>query len=340
MKLIDRYVAEVGRRLALVKGRNDIENELRSTLEDMLEDRSQQTGRPRDEAMEIELLKEYGAPDKVAATYNPHPYLIGPRMFPFFIMVLKIVIFGVFIGLTVVTIIQIVTEVPTMVNELLSIIGGGIARIISTAIAAFGYVVLSFAIIERFVPASEFKMDEEKEWDPASLLKEPEPADVKQWEPILTIVFTFIVLSIFNFNRQLIGLYNFDGDTWTVIPLLTDAFFRWLPLMNVSWVAEIILNGMLLRTGRWSTSTRLFSIGIKAIQIVILALLLGGPSILTITPESLKASGVFDADTAETLGTLAQTGIRIALGLGIFGTVIEIIKSIYKLATQRSSASA
>jgi hypothetical protein len=340
MKLIDRYVAEVGKRLPFVNGRKDIEDELRSTLEDMLEDRGQKAGRAADEKMEIELLKEYGAPDKVAATYNPHPYLIGPRMFPFFIMVLKIVIFGVFIGLTVVTIIQIVTEVPTMVNELLSIIGGGIARIISTAIAAFGYVVLSFAIIERFVPASEFKMDEEKEWDPASLLKEPEPTDVKQWEPILTIVFTFIVLSIFNFNRQLIGLYNFDGDTWTVIPLLTDAFFRWLPLMNVSWVAEIILNGMLLRAGRWSTSTRLFSIGIKAIQIVILALLLGGPSILTITPESLKASGVFGADTAETLGTLAQTGIRIALGLGIFGTVIEIIKSIYKLATQRSSASA
>src|SRR5512134_906098 len=104
MNLIDRYVAEVGRRLALVKGRKDIENELRSTLEDMLEDRSRQAGRPRDEAMEIELLKEYGAPDKVAATYNPHPYLIGPRMFPLFIMILKIVIFGVAIGLTVVTV--------------------------------------------------------------------------------------------------------------------------------------------------------------------------------------------------------------------------------------------
>ncbi|MEW6402079.1 MAG: hypothetical protein AB1649_09780, partial [Chloroflexota bacterium] len=65
MKLIDRYVAEVGRRLSLVKGRKDIENELRSTLEDMLEDRSQQAGHPRDGAMEIELLKEYGAPDKV-----------------------------------------------------------------------------------------------------------------------------------------------------------------------------------------------------------------------------------------------------------------------------------
>jgi len=335
MNLIDRYVAEVGRRLPFVQGRKDVEDELRSTLEDMLEDRSQQVGRPRDQAMEIELLQEYGAPDKVAATYNPHPYLIGPRMFPFFLMILKIVIFGVLVGLTVVTLIQILTQNPATFGAFFSVIGGGIARIISTAIVAFGYVVLAFAIIERFVPASEFKMDDDREWDPATLLREPEPTDVKQWEPILAIVFTFIVLSIFNFNRELIGIYSFDGSTWQVTPLLTAAFFRWLPLMNIGWIAEIILNGMLLRTGRWSPSTRLFSIGIKALQIVILALLLVGPSILAITPESLQASGILDADAADTLGTMAQQGIRILLGLGIFGSLVEIIKSAYKLVTQR-----
>jgi len=338
MKLIDRYVAEVGRRLPLVKGRKDIENELRSTLEDMLEDRSQKAGRPSDEAIEVELLKEYGAPDKVAATYNPHPYLIGPRMFPFFVMVLRIVIFGVIVGLSVVTGIQIVTQIPITGNELVNTIGKGIGSIISTVIAGFGYVVLSFAIIERFVPASEFKVDEAREWDPASLMKEPEPGDVKPWEPILSIVFTFIAISIFNFNPQLIGFYTPTGETWTVTPLLTNAFFRWLPLMNVAWVAEIILNGMLLRAGRWSTSTRLFSIGTKALQIVILSLLLSGPSILAITPESLRASGIFDADTAQTLGTLAQLGIRIALGLGIFGTAVEFIKAGYKTMMQRPSA--
>jgi hypothetical protein len=44
MKLIDRYVTEVGKNLPLVKGRKDMENELRSTLEDMLEDRAQKAG--------------------------------------------------------------------------------------------------------------------------------------------------------------------------------------------------------------------------------------------------------------------------------------------------------
>jgi hypothetical protein len=49
MNLIDKYVAEVGRHLPLLKGREDIEKELKSTLEDMLEDRAGQVGRPRDD---------------------------------------------------------------------------------------------------------------------------------------------------------------------------------------------------------------------------------------------------------------------------------------------------
>lgn len=336
MKLIDRYVAEVSRNLLFVKGRQDIEKELRSTLEDMLEERAQNSGKPADEAAEIELLKEYGSPQKVAETYNPHPYLIGPRMFPFFTAVLKIVFLAVTFGLTVATTIEIITLSPMTTVEVLSAIGKGLMNIFSACIGAFGNVALIFALIERFAPASDFKMEKEKEWDPASLMKEPEPQDVKTWEPILAIVFIFIALSIFNFNRQLIGIYFLQGTEWKVLPLLSNAFFRWLPLINIGWVAEIFLNGMLLRSGRWDTSTRLVSIGIKIFQIVIIALLLTGPSILAITPDTLLKGGIPDAESAQTLSTMAQTGIRIVLGLAIFGTVVDIIKSAYKMLTQRS----
>src|SRR5690349_5338745 len=122
MKLINRYVSEVGKRLLVLKGREDIEKELRSTLEDMLEDRAQKEGRAIDETMEIELLKEYGSPDKVAAIYNPTPYLIGPGTFPFFLKILKIVLFGVTIAFFVTTGIDLVTQTPMMGNEFVNII--------------------------------------------------------------------------------------------------------------------------------------------------------------------------------------------------------------------------
>jgi hypothetical protein len=338
MKLIDRYVAEVGKHLPLVRGRKDIENELRSTLEDMLEDRARKAGRPADEAMEVELLKEYGAPQKVAETYNPTPYLIGPRMYPFFVFILKIVFGAVTLGLTVATGIQIASQSPMSAVELFSAIGRGILNIVSVCVAAFGNIALVFALIERFAPAADFKMNEGREWDPASLMKEPEPEAVKAWEPILSIVFTFIVISVFNFNRQLIGIYYLEGNEWRVLPLFAAAFFRWLPLMNIQWIAEIFLNGMLLRAGRWEFNTRLTSIGIKILQVVIITLLLTGPSILAVTPESLATIGISDMEAAQKLSGMAHTGIRIVLGLAIFGTAIEIVKGIYKLITQRSSA--
>ena len=59
MNLIDKYIAEVGKHLPR-KGRADIEAEIRSTLEDMLEERNQTS--PENEAAVIALLKEYGAP--------------------------------------------------------------------------------------------------------------------------------------------------------------------------------------------------------------------------------------------------------------------------------------
>lgn len=335
MNLIDRYVAEVGRHLLLVKGRKDIEKELRSTLEDMLEERAQAAGKPADEAMQTEMLKEYGAPHKVAETYNPNPYLIGPRIFPFFMFILKIVVAAVTLGLTIATGIQIMTASPMSAPDLFATIGKGLLNILSACIAAFGNLALIFALIERYAPASEFKMDEDKEWDPASLKKEPEPDDVKIWEPIIAIVFTFIALSIFNFNPQLIGIYYLDGKDWHVLPLLSEAFFRWLPLMNIGWIAEIVLNGLLLRAGKWTTSTRLVSIGTKLFQIVILALLISGPSILAITAKSLTTGGINDPEAVKILMILANQGMKIILGLAIFGTVVEVIKSVYKMVTQK-----
>jgi hypothetical protein len=336
MKLIDRYVAEVGKSLLLIKGRKDIENELRSTLEDMLEERAQKSGTPADETAAIEMLKEYGSPIKVAETYNPYPYLIGPRLYPIFVTILRIVFIAVTIGITIATGIQIMNLSPMTAPELFSTIGKGILNIISACIGAFGNIALAFALIERYAPVAEFKMDIEKEWDPASLMKEPEPQNVKVWEPILAIVFTFIALSIFNFNPQLIGFYFLKGTEWKVLPLLSEAFFRWLPLINIAWAAEIILNGMLLRSGRWDTSTRLVSIGIKVLQIVILALLITGPSILALTPEVLKTSGITDPGATQALNMLASQGIRIILGLAIFGSVVDIFKSGYKLITQKA----
>ena len=91
MNLIDRYIEQVGENLPR-KDREDILKEIRSILEDTLESRSQTENRPVDEDLIVVVLKDFGSPSKVAASYLPPRYLIGPRLYPTFFMLTKIIL--------------------------------------------------------------------------------------------------------------------------------------------------------------------------------------------------------------------------------------------------------
>lgn len=317
MNLIDKYVAEVGKHLPLLKGREDIEKELKSTLEDMLEDRAEQAGRPRDEALELELLKEYGSPQKVASTYNPHPFLIGPRLFPFFLMVLKIVITVVVTVLLGLAGIRAVTATPMMGAEFIRVIGQGFSEALSAAVAAFGNVVLVFAILERVLPEKEIgDFSDEKDWDPASLAKEPDPAAIKRFDLVAEIVFTFIGLAILN------GIFY--------IPIFSAEFARFVPWINATFLAKMLLDVYLLRTAQWTLPTRILEVIIDGASLAISIVIVRTPNLFIFTP------GVFtniptNAADLQTLAGIFDLSVSIALIVVVIVQGIDLIKSLYGL---------
>lgn len=314
MKLIDRYVNEVGNRLLVLQGREDIEKELRSTLEDMLEERAEKEGRPVDEAMEIELLKEYGSPDEVATTYNPHPYLIGPRVFPLFLKILKIVLLSTAFGMTVVMIIQLITKTPLMGSEFTEVLGDGLVNILSTVIAASGYVVLIFAIIERTVPDLGIsKEDFNEKWDPASLAKEPDPDSVNRGELIAEIVFTFIGLAIIN--------------EIFYIPVFSDEFRKFVPWINAVFVTEILLDIYLLRKAVWDTATRIVKIAMEAGTIVIASIMLYTPNVITFSKEIIKNIPESSSADIQVVARVFDVGVSIAFIIVIIVTSVELVKA-------------
>jgi hypothetical protein len=172
--LIDTYVSEVGRRLPK-KIRTDIEAEIRSILQDMLDERSQKTSKPVGEEATLEVLKAYGSPEKVAGTYLGDRYLIGPRLYPTFMLVLRIMlmVIGILaaIGLGIVI-------YPTISNPQIALetIVRAVANLGVTLITALGNVVFIFAILEWALFRAGTKVDikglpKEKEWDPRSFTK-------------------------------------------------------------------------------------------------------------------------------------------------------------------------
>jgi hypothetical protein len=340
--LIDNYVSEVGRRLPR-KTRGDIEAEIRSILQDMLDERSQKTGKPVDEEMTLEVLKAYGAPEKVAATYQGERYLIGPRLYPIFMLVLRIVlvVIGVLAAIGLGIAISHTLNPQNAIETVLTAIGNFIASIMT----ALGNIVLIFAIIEwalyRAGARVDFKgLPNEKEWDPRSLLKASPSNLVKMGETIAEIVGAFAAIVIFNFYPQIIGFGIFSNGNWYVgagtaitTPLLSQTFFHFVPYLTVVWVLTILLDILLLRLGHWNVLTRLFFIALKIINIVIAAAMLGVPSLLAITTASLTPA-MGNPEAARSLLTMLNLFVRIALWLAIFGSIVEIIRAISRLATK------
>ena len=339
MKLLDKYVTEVGKHLPR-KNRTDIEAEIRSTLQDMLDERSAATGKPVDDALTTEVLKEYGAPAKVAESYRGAQYLIGPRMYPIFEMVTKIVI-SVLLGATLLSFglnFANNTSGPGFVEALAQFLG----QLVSGIIAAFGNIVLIFAILERVLPASEIAKEfAEKDWDPADLLREPDPDRIKISEMIATVVFTAIGLAILNLYPNVIGFaYTADGqgwvglgqnarEGWVFIPLLTDAFFSYLPWINLLGVAQIIFSLIMLREGNWRTFSRIVHIGIEIAGVVLAAVMLAGPALMHMDPSKLV--GFPSTEAASTLATMVNLTPTIALSVAIIVGSIEVATGVYKL---------
>src|SRR5687768_4621552 len=146
MELIDRYVQEVGQNLP-ANLRQEIVTELRSLLEDTVEDRAARTGQKANEELVVAVLEEFGPPEKVAASYAPpNQYLIGPKLYPVFAKIVKVILVLLFIlfALNVAGMVSDSSATSLPVRLLNST-----ASFFDSVFMLLGVTVLIFAIIER-----------------------------------------------------------------------------------------------------------------------------------------------------------------------------------------------
>lgn len=329
MNLIDRYVAEVGKYLPR-RNRADIEAEIRSTLEDMLDERKQGEG-PDDEATVIQLLKEYGTPRKVAESYGAKQYLIGPRLYPTFILVSQIAISVLLVIMLVGLGLGLADTELTGPGFLLTV-GESLLDMLGSLIAVFGNIVLVFAILERTLPADELEKEIE-EWDPAKLASEPDPDRVKFGDQIFTILFTAAFLIVLNLYPDILGFGFRYNDEWVFIsPILSDTFFRYLPYINILGLLEIVLSIILLRQAVWQAWTRITHILLNLGNIALAGAMLRGPSLVALTAGDFAGTPLADSapvfiQVSEWVPTLVLTIIIIVASIEVGQTVYRLVKS-------------
>ncbi len=154
---------------------------------------------------------------------------------------------------------------------------------------------------------------------------------------------SFAAILISNFYPQLFN-FGYSADSlWFIAsneitkhpigfaPLLSEAFFRYVPYLTVVWALEILLNILLLRQGYWRPATRRFSAAVKTAGVGICAVMLFGPSLIGLRPDMLTMLG----SAAEVVIFSLNISARIVLAIitGLEG--IEIIRSIPHLLPKK-----
>lgn len=317
MQLIERYLAEVGENLPR-KNRGDILAEIRSNLEDALESRSQAAGREADEEMVVDVLKAYGKPEKVAQGYQEPRYLIGPRLYPIFWLVVRIV-------LSVLVILSAVRFGIALASEpAVDLAVKTIADLGAGCLSALGNIVFIFAILELTLP--KWKEKDDEDWDPRTLKAVEIDGRINVAGSIVEIVLGLVALLVFNFYPNLLVIaYTRDG-AWITTPLFTEAFFRYVPFMSIIWIAEIIKNILLLRQRVFSPGLRWYAIGVSIASLVLIGMIISGPAIINVQSFNIR-----DVQTMQTLSTLMDSIVRGALVIALVVEAIELITTIVKM---------
>lgn len=263
---VDRYVAEVGRKLPAVK-RADVEMEIRSLIQDELETLPAGDEKAA-EAATLALLRKFGNPATMAQRYGSKRYLVGPALYPVFLLVLRIV-------LTVVVVLSLVGLGFELANGSSNFsIVEALVGLLGAALQAAATVVLVFAIVEYF--SGERAAESEEAWDPRSL---PELSDrnALDWSDVITELVTAIIgIVVFNLFVPRIDPALGDGPLY-VVQIFSQNFLSFVPWLTLLWTLTLALAIVLVVRGRWEVTTRLLhaALGLFGIGILVQMLRVG-----------------------------------------------------------------
>lgn len=240
-ELVERYVHQVGRYLP-PKERAEIEAELRSQIQDQLDDRYAGSPSPEEAAS---VLAEFGHPYQMAASYNRDQYLVGPDLYPYLMLVLRHV--WVLIPTIVIFLNVFGALVSSRQGMWLEFIFETLIAIVQATLSFSAVVVLLFALIQRM----RAELDEkEAAFDPLNLPKVDDPRSVDRFEAASGIAIgTFVTLVLLYFLRVGGLTLRFDLiDPGEVIPVPIP----WLGVLIATIIAEVIMHLLVLRRNRWS----------------------------------------------------------------------------------------
>ena len=318
MSLIDRYIAEVGRHLP-EKDRSDIEAEIRSTLEDMIEERGRSTAKATDDKIITETLEQLGDPRLLASKYAPPKhYLIGPGWYDMYVKSLQRVLFTVLPIIAAVTFILTLTQDPL---DFINAVGEAVGSVFNVGLQILFWITVVFVFLERSneIP-NEPQGADIRAWTVAQLPKLPKKRQISIGESIMNIA-TVLFVMIWVALPPILD--RFQGDNGSVPFLHPDLWNLWLPLFFVIMGLTLVHEVFQLKIGNWTPALTATNVILGLISIIYIAA-------LVITQDVINPAflAMLDNSGAPELREVATWSIDISAAIiaGIY--VWDIVNSI------------
>ena len=274
MEQITIYVSEVIRYLPQ-KSQSEIKKELTTNILDMVDELT--AGGMSEKDAVTTVLSKMGNPRLLADQYlDKKAYLIGPRYYPTYLMIAKIVSGAVALGITVALSVQYlfspdVSIIQTIVQWLSSIFSG--------VIQAIAWVTLIFAAVERFEEVGVLKnVDVElDDWSVKDLPKSQRNSKKSdRFEGLVGFLFAIIFLILLNTRLELFGVYMFDqGTLKEIIPVFNlQNASTWIPLLSIAIAFNAISDGIAMAMRNQTRNTMWFRLVLSLLSFIFFAYVL------------------------------------------------------------------
>ncbi len=255
MELIDRYLNAVG--FWLPKDRRaDILDELAEDIRSEREEREAGLGRPLTGSEVEALLKTRGRPFQTAGRYLPARHLIGPALFPMYVLALKIegwILLGVGIFLP----LALAFLLPSRSASPAKALAGSLDSLWTLALTWFALITLGFAVAEHVQGRSGSGRD----WAPSRLPAVKDGRRASRASSVAEIILGLLFLSWWLGSFRVPGLAIRNGEPLALptSPLWLDLRSRYLVPIGLVMLAGIILAAANLvrpQLSRWRVGAR------------------------------------------------------------------------------------
>jgi hypothetical protein len=316
--MTERYIYQVIKRLPADQ-REENKKELSGLIDDMLSERSVHPGSEDIDA----VLTELGRPSVLADKYrDAKQHLIGPEYFALYIFILKIVLGATALGMAIALAVGFATSPP--VN-----IAAGIAEFFASMfmalLQAFAWLTLGFALVERY-NKKKIKFPDSG-WKPSDLPPIPlEKETIKRSEPIAAMVFTLLVMILFNVAPEIFSVYV-PGETLTVVPVFDlSNWSETVVVFNFVFALGLAKEFIRLLFGKYNLKLAAGISVVNVFSMITSIALLTAPTTwnpdLAYTLTSIQAFGMSpDFNLAYYLNIF----IKVLVGLVILGFIVDTV---------------